>query len=278
MLHASLTTIILLVLPLAAIIVLVLAYRRYTHEVPVLMYHRVDDVPRNRLAVPAAMFSAQMAYLQQQGYHSITLDQLYAYYINHHPLPAKPIVITFDDGFVDNYTNALPILQQYGMTAAVCIISDWVDRPNDWEEYRGKTPARTMSWFQLRAWRDAGMGLVCHTISHPRLPRLSDEDIMREVSESKRVLEQQLGEQMKFLCYPYGDFDARVQRIARSAGYLGALAIFERAPLWRFDPYAIRRIAISSRLPLSEFARKVSPWHFLFLLMRQMERGLKKRK
>lgn len=277
MIHASLTTIILLALPITAVIALTLAYRRYTHEVPVLMYHRVDDVPRNRLAVPPAMFAEQMAYLQAQGYHSISLAELLAYYIDKQPLPSKPIVITFDDGFVDNITIALPIMQQYGMSGSVCLISDWVDRMNDWEEFPGKVAARTMNWEQLRAWRDAGMGIVCHTVSHPRLNRLNEEEITRELTESKRVLAEQLGQAIDVLCYPYGDFDARVQHIAQATGFKGALAIFERAPLWRFDPYAIRRIPISSRQPLKEFACKVSPWHFLFLLMRKVERGLKSR-
>ena len=276
MLSLSVTTLLLISLPLIAILALALAYWRYTREVPVLMYHRVADVPRNRLAVPPAMFAAQMAYLKEHGYHTISLAALNAYYLVHAPLPARPIVITFDDGFVDNYTTALPILRQHGFTACVCVISDWVDRENDWEDFPGKAAAHTMNWEQLHGWQQAGMGIVCHTANHPRLPRLSDEDITREFSESKRALQEQLGQPMDFLCYPYGDFDARVQRLAREVGFKGALAIFERVPLWHFDPYAIRRIAISSRQPLSEFARKVSPWHFLFLLLRITERGLKR--
>lgn len=263
-------------LPLIAVAVAcALAYRRYTREVPVLMYHRVDDVPRNRLTVSPAMFAEQMAYLHDHGFHSITLDELLAYYLQHIPLPSKPIVLTFDDGYVDNVTSALPILRQYGMCATVCLISDWVDRPNDWEDYPGKVPAHTMSWEQIMAWRDAGMGIACHTVSHPRLSRLHEADITRELKVSKRALQEKLGQPLDYLFYPYGDFDGRVKDITRTAGFKGALAIFEGVPLWHFDPYAIRRIAISNRQPLKEFARKVSPWHFIFLLMRKVERGLK---
>jgi peptidoglycan/xylan/chitin deacetylase (PgdA/CDA1 family) len=278
MLSSSLIIILSLSIPVLVILAMAFAYLRYTHEVPVLMYHRVADVPHNRLAVPPAMFTAQMAYLREHGFHSVSLDELFAYYRERQPLPSRPIVITFDDGFVDNYTTALPILQQYDLSASVCIISGWVDRENDWEEYRGKTAARTMNWEQIHAWRDAGMGIVCHTVNHPRLNKLRDEDIVREITVSKRTLEEQLGQAIDFLCYPYGDFDTRVQRLTQQAGFKGALAIFERAPLWRFAPYAIRRIAISSRQPLTEFAGKVSPWHFVFLLLRKLERGLKPRK
>ncbi|MBQ5821842.1 MAG: polysaccharide deacetylase family protein, partial [Selenomonadaceae bacterium] len=113
--------------------------------VPVLSYHQVNDEDNNALTVPTAVFEQQMAYLHDNGYHAITPDQLNAYLTEGAPLPEKPVLITFDDGYRDNYENAFPILQKYGMTATIFLISDFMDR---FDKY--------LTWQQVQEMSEAG--------------------------------------------------------------------------------------------------------------------------
>lgn len=266
----------LLVLGIVLLSVVLLVYRHWSREVPVLMYHRVQILPGDRLSVPPEAFARQLAYLQERGFHTISLDSLCTHLAQGAPLPTRPVVITFDDAYEDNFTNALPALRQYGMTATVFAISDWVGRENDWEQYRGKPSCRTMSWEQLRAWRQAGMAVGSHTVSHSSLSRLSDEGIRHELVDSKRTLEEQLGASVDFLCYPYGDFDSRVISEAEQTGYHGALAIFEGTSAWRNPRFALRRIPITGKDIGRAFFMKVSPLHVLSISLRALERKVKR--
>ncbi|HEY3375993.1 MAG TPA: polysaccharide deacetylase family protein, partial [Armatimonadota bacterium] len=123
---------------LAGACLVAMLYRRCAREVPILMYHRIAQIPGDRNSVPPAMFAAQLAYLQRHGYRTITLGALHTARTTGAALPAKSVILTFDDAYDDNLTVALPMLQQYGMVGAVGVITGWVGTPNDWEAYPGK--------------------------------------------------------------------------------------------------------------------------------------------
>lgn len=258
------------------VILLFIIYRRLSKEVPILMYHRIANIPNDRNTVSPDMFTEQLRYLQKQGYTTISLEDLYDHLTTKMPLPSKPVILTFDDGYEDNFTNALPLLKEYGMIATVCVISNWVGKNNDWENYRGKPHCSTMSWEQLQEWQRQGMEICAHTVNHPFLSRLTTDEIRNELSHCKKDLEERLGIPIDFLCYPYGDLDARVTSITKSLGYKGALAIFKDAPFWHTDLFALKRVVISSRQPLWEFALKVSSIHMLFVGLRIFEYRIKK--
>ena len=95
--------------------------------IPVLNYHQVNDEKFSPLTMKTSDFRNQMAYLQEQGYHAITMEELYGYLQNNLPLPSKPVVITFDDGYVDNYTEAMPILKEAGITAKIIRMEPYKD-------------------------------------------------------------------------------------------------------------------------------------------------------
>ena len=258
------------------IIIAIYCYHRCSKEVPILMYHRVTDIPGDRLSIPPNLFAAQLEYLQKKGHHTITLAQLHQYLTAGTTLPAKPVILTFDDAYDDNYTNALPLLQQYGMCGTVFAISQWVDADNGWEDFPGKRKFHTMNWEHLREWHNAGMEIGSHTRTHPLLTTLTDDEILNELIASKSELQERLGITVQFLAYPYGDCDARVKKLTSQAGYLGAVAIYDNAPLLRNDLYGLRRIMISSKNSLKDFAMKTSPWHILSIGLRQLERGIKR--
>jgi peptidoglycan/xylan/chitin deacetylase (PgdA/CDA1 family) len=189
-------------------------------------------------------------------------------------LPSKPVLLTFDDGYTDNFTYALPLLKQYNMKGTVFVVAGGVGNFCSWLEKHDCN--RLMTWEQLNTWLKAGMEVGAHTVNHPMLSRLSEDEILYELKTSKEVLEMKLKTKVDYLCYPYGDFDDRVKTLAKEAGYKGALAIFDQVSLSREDLYAIPRIGISSRQPLWEFKLKVSRLHRYFIGMRIVERKIKK--
>jgi peptidoglycan/xylan/chitin deacetylase (PgdA/CDA1 family) len=257
---------------LACIVVIAgVVWRRCASKVPILMYHRVSTFPGDGLSLPAQAFEAQMAYLRSHGFHTISLGLLHQHLTNGIALPRKPVVLTFDDGYEDNFANALPILLRNGMTATVFIIGDRIGQTNDWEQRPGRPTSRLMSAEQIRAWREAGLEVGSHTMSHPHLSSLTAEGLARELSESKAVLESLVGDPVHFLCYPYGDFNTKVHEEAINASYKGAVAIYQGADIWSRDLYALPRLAITSNKRFSDFVLKVSPIHVANLWLHSMK-------
>lgn len=257
------------------LLVFFLFYCKFQHYVPVLMYHRIADVSGDRNALPPEKFREQMDYLVAHGFTAVTMRMVHDYYQHGAPLPGKPVLLTFDDGYVDNFSEALPILQERNMTGVVFPIANWIGKKNEWENFHKETTT-TMDWMQLKAWRDAGMEIASHTVNHPFLSQCSPEQLRKELRESKSLLEHTLQTPIEFLCYPYGDFNDNVANAAKDAGYHGAFAIFDHAPIWRINSYALPRIPIPAKQKMWEFKLKVSGIHVIFICLRQWERSLKK--
>lgn len=249
-------------------------YGKFHKRVPILMYHRIADVPGERNSLPAGKFAAQLDYLKLYGYNTITISELYNHFAHKAPLPPHPVILTFDDGYEDNCRVALPMLQEREMKATVFPIANWVGRENKWENFNHQL-TRTMNWDELRVWQAAGMEIGSHTLEHPFLTRCDETRLEQELVESKRILENQLGTNIDFFCYPYGFFNGSTVTMAQKAGYKGALAIFDNVSIWRQDWFALPRIPVSSRQPLWEFALKVGRFHILFIMLRKLERKVK---
>lgn len=186
-----------------------------TVQVPILMYHYISVPPANAdairrgLSVGPDVFRAHLVTLREQGFTSITLTDL-AYAIDMGtPLPAKPIVITFDDGYRDNYTNAYPILKEEGFIGTFFVFTNPVDERNN--DY--------MTWEMVKEMQEGGMEIGSHTLSHADLPGKSEARIQRELQESRRILEEKLGIEVRTFAYPYGEYDSGVAHLARQAGY-----------------------------------------------------------
>lgn len=251
-------------------------YFKFRNYIPILMYHRIAAVPGDRNALPPEKFSEQMAYLAQHGYTTITMAMARDYYISGKPLPPKPILLTFDDGYEDNFFAALPILQQYGLKGVVFPIGNWIGKENLWENFN-KASAQTMDWHKLTEWQQAGMEIASHTLDHPFLANCPPDALQRELTASKQLLEEKLQHPIEFLCYPYGNFNQKVIAAARQSGYTGAFAIFDGVPLWKINVFALPRIQIPAKQPLWEFKLKVSSFHMIFIVMRKWEREFKRR-
>lgn len=182
-------------------------------KILVLNYHQVENNP-NPLAISPANFDAQMKFLADSGCITITPDELYAGLNGEIELPPKPVLITFDDGYIDNYKNAFPILKKYNLRATIFIIPSFT---SVYPSY--------MTWEQLKEMEANGITIESHTYTHPKLEELPDDEIRSELLNSKALLEENLGHPVEFLAYPTGTYNLHIAGIAQDAGYKGAFTI-----------------------------------------------------
>ena len=182
-------------------------------KILVLNYHQIQNKSTS-LSIPLADFEAQMSYLKSNGYVSITPDELYSGLNGELELPKKPVLITFDDGYADNYTNAFPILKYYGMRATIFVIPAFV---GVYDNY--------LTWDEIREMENGGITIESHTMHHYKLEELADDEIRSELLNSKQILEENLGHPVEFLAYPTGTYNLHIAGIAKEVGYKGAFTI-----------------------------------------------------
>lgn len=179
-------------------------------RVPVLMYHEITAGP-NALYVAPEELDGHLGWLKEHGYTAITLKRLYKYYTDGAPIPEKAVVLTFDDGYVSYYTNALPLLKKYKWPGTLFVITGSVGKQG------------MVTWDQVREAAAQGTEIGSHTINHPSLELLTGASLVQEITESRKVLEAETGQRIEFFCYPAGKFNDEVVKTVREAGYLGAV-------------------------------------------------------
>ena len=217
--------------------------------VPILMYHVIAPPPGTApypdLYVRPSDFSAQMTWLARHGYHAVTLQRVYDHWLKGSALPSRPIVISFDDGYLSQYTRAYETL-----------------RPHHWPgvenlEVNFLQPVGGLRPWRIRKMIAAGWEIDAHTLTHPDLTRIGDAQLRREVAGSRSVIRRDFHVPVDFFCYPSGRFDARVLAEVRRAGYLGATTTnygLARPP----NVYTLDRIRINGSDGLHGFAAKLS--------------------
>ncbi len=219
-------------------------------NVPILMYHYVSvpppdaDVYRLDLSVTPAAFEAQMAYLASAGYHPIRLQDLADYLLNGTPLPSKPIVLTFDDGYADNYAYAFPVLKKFKFPATFFVITQFVD---------DKKPGY-MNWDQLEDMAIEGMEIGSHTVNHIELSGKSRAVQNTEIAGAKLMIESRIGTPVKSFCYPAGKYDSRTIDVLRSTGHLAAVTEVQGTRQSSQSMYELRRIRVRGAYSANEFA------------------------
>ena len=203
-------------------------------DIPVLLYHRVGDTEGN-LTVTPEKFETDLARLQELGYATITLETFRRYMTNSDiALPSKPIMISFDDGYLDNFMNAYPILRQYGMTAAFYIITSMVG-----EEDR-------LAGGNIREMAANGMSIGSHTVSHRPLGDMECEEAAGELSLSREYLEGLLQKSINFVAYPKGSYNGSTGMTASETGYCGGFSILPGTCSRDTNPFVLRRIPVFS--------------------------------
>ena len=194
-------------------------YRGQTLQVPILMYHYLSTPPpgadliRRDLSVSPTQFASHLAYLREAGYETISFVQLAYAAIGQAELPAKPVLITFDDGYRDSYENAFPLLQKYGYKATFFIFTQPIQTAN----------VDFLSWEMVVEMHKAGMEFGSHSHTHPDLSSSNLDFVFSEVLTSKQLIEQHIGEPVRFFCYPAGRYDNLTMEVVKSAGFWGAV-------------------------------------------------------
>ncbi len=192
--------------------------------VPILMYHDVENARRERkykhFYVLAKDFEWQMRSLKSAGYTPITFAELGAAMAGEAALPAKPIILTFDDGYKNVFRLAHPILSRLRMPYTVFVVTGKIGTVNDWVVPEGYETSMLMDWDEILQLKASGLAdIQPHTVTHPRLSSLGDDDLRRELSQSKDDAEEKLQTATTTVCYPYGDHDDRVINMAADIGY-----------------------------------------------------------
>ncbi len=229
----------------------------------ILMYHMITDLPpgekRTGLAVTPAMFERQLAWLRRNGWHFATMAELIA----PEQLPPKTVILTFDDGYQDNYTNAFPLLKKYGAKGTLYLVIDRHDR--HWSlkknpairDALGSAPKLTDE--QMQEMVDSGVfELGSHTISHINMLQTPAQEKELELIQSKEILQNQFNTNVTSFAYPYGFYGADDIELVRKAGYDNAVTtiegISENIAKERFE---LKRIKVSGKDNLLAFKMRI---------------------
>jgi peptidoglycan/xylan/chitin deacetylase (PgdA/CDA1 family) len=188
----------------------------HDRAVPILMYHVIaappPSAPYPDLFVSRSDFAGQMHWLAAHGYHAVTLRRVYDYWTRGYALPPKPVVVSFDDGYLSDYTTAMPILRARRWPGVLNLEVNNV-RPGD------------LTAAQIRGLIDAGWEIDAHTITHPDLRAVGDPQLRAETAGARARIRALFKVPVDFFCYPAGKYDGRVVAAVRAAGYLGATTV-----------------------------------------------------
>jgi peptidoglycan/xylan/chitin deacetylase (PgdA/CDA1 family) len=224
------------------------------------MYHEVTPTPVERYrkyTVTPAELAAQLAWLRSRRYTSVDLDAVRAAFLGERALPARAIVITFDDGSRDCLDHAVPALLAHGFTATFFIVGGLVGSKTRWLPAEVGFEIPTAGWPTLRAAEREGMRCEAHSVSHPRLARVDDEQARDELVRGRAVLEEGLGHAVRHLAYPFGSHSPRTRELAREAGYLTACTTHEAIASRGDDLLALPRVPILGTEGMGEYRHRV---------------------
>jgi peptidoglycan/xylan/chitin deacetylase (PgdA/CDA1 family) len=213
--------------------------------VPILLYHHISDTVDTQYNVKPENFAEQMKWLHDRGYSTITIADVARTILNGGDLPARPVVITFDDGYPDVYENAYPILEQYGYVATFYIISNTVDA------------AESLTTKKLMKLINSGWEIGCHSMTHADLT--GDVNLDYEIRQSKALLEEKLGIEIITFAYPYGKTNNAVTSYTIDSGYIAAVGLGSIMDHATANLFFLHRKEIKSWYGL-DFFEEFMPW------------------
>ncbi|MGX1545070.1 polysaccharide deacetylase family protein [Streptomyces adustus] len=224
--------------------------------VPILMYHAVAADPNDAtriLSVAPEAFAEQMALVGDLGLTPLGTAELAARWRSGRPLPARPVLITFDDGYEGVHRHALPVLAKHGFAATLFVSTGWLRGAYD----TGGGLDRMLDWDQVRELAAADVEIGGHSHSHPQLDQLDEDTLRAELTRCRDIVADELGAPPLSFAYPYGYSSRRVRQAVRAHGFAQALAVGNGLARRRQGPYALQRLTVRRNTGIEEFERLV---------------------
>ncbi|MBV9993710.1 MAG: glycosyltransferase [Caulobacteraceae bacterium] len=231
-------------------------------EAPILMYHRISPAPTpglERYCVHPDRFAEQIAWLRQRGCWGIAPEALLEALERNIPLPGRPVMLTFDDGYADFAEHAWPVLQRHDFTATLFVVAEAVGGRAQWDAGAG-SPAPLMDWGTLAGLSAAGLRIESHGANHRPLTRLGVREIYREVLRGRALIENAVGRAPIAFCYPYGAHDRVSECVVRECGARLAFTTAAGVASLASNPLRLPRVEVSGRDDLESFVRKLGHW------------------
>lgn len=228
-------------------------------QIPILLYHSVSTQASPRFCqwtVHPRQFTQHLDYLVQQGYTPLTVSQLVRA-ISHPdcPLPAKPVTITFDDGFADFSEQALPALRRRGFPSTLYVTTAYVGGTARWLASEGEGDRRMLTWRQIVEAARQGTECGAHSRTHRRLDELPVAQARGEIEGSKAELEDRLGIAVETFAYPHGCSSPTVRDLVKEAGFSSACAVRHALSSHRDDAFSLARVVVSGATDMSALAK-----------------------
>ena len=206
------------------------------YVVPIVMYHKIDETETYKPnLVSSQSFHFQMNYLVKHKYNVVDLDTVVEDIKNHRRMPRKTVVITFDDGTIDNYAVAFPVLKKHHLPATIFLVAGFIDKPG------------YLTLDQILEMGKSGITFGSHSRTHAYLPQLTYEQQVDEIKNSKAILEDRLKDSVDYLAYPTGGYNDTIKDIIKEAEYKGALTTNRGPHRLNKDVYALKRIRFTDR-------------------------------
>lgn len=247
---------------------------RPSSALPILMYHGVDARP-SVVTIPPERFRWQMEWLYHHGYTCLPLSELSHILRAGDDFPKRCVVLTFDDGYQSLYTEVFPVLQLYGFTATVFLVSGFCDKNNRWLGQPMNIPTMNLlTWREIHEMARHGIEFGSHTVNHPRLDRLDADTLNDEIVQSKAILQDRLGKPVTLFAYPYGRFTEQVKEIVRNTYDLACstrLGLANRTS----DPYTLERVEVAYLTPRWIYQQLFHPVFPLYLSLRKLGRMIR---
>jgi peptidoglycan/xylan/chitin deacetylase (PgdA/CDA1 family) len=195
---------------------------RNQKPIPVLVYHQIEEAPARgqpfrSLYVSPAAFARQMRLLDWLGYKGLSMSELQPYLLGEQS--GKVVGITFDDGYVNNLTHAMPVLMRHKFSSTCYAVSGLAGKTNLWDKHLGIAQTPLMNDSEMRQWVAGGQEVGSHTRTHLDLTASSDDECSGEIAEGKADLEQMVNRRVTHFCYPYGRYEPRHVAMGRALGF-----------------------------------------------------------